>query len=118
MFALSFTDAPLVGEGQWVGFDNYVRLFHQKLFYTSVWNTGYFVVLTVLPNTLIGLGLARLLTGISFWVASTSTLWGPGVAVGLVNCIEGFSTFACRPLVNVHDVVVRESHRGRPERSR
>ncbi len=33
-------------------------------------------------------------------------------AVGLVNCIEGFSTFACRPLVNVHDVVVLESHRG------
>ena len=26
--------------------------------------------------------------------------------VGLVNAIEGFSTFACRPLVNVHDVVV------------
>lgn len=34
-------------------------------------------------------------------------------AVGLVNCIEGFSTFACRPLVNVHDVVVLPSHRGR-----
>ena len=33
--------------------------------------------------------------------------------VGLVNAIEGFSTFACRPLVNVHDVVVRASHRGR-----
>jgi GNAT superfamily N-acetyltransferase len=33
-------------------------------------------------------------------------------AVGLVNCIEGFSTFACRPLVNVHDVVVLPSHRG------
>jgi len=32
----------------------------------------------------IGLGLALLLTGISFWVASTSTLWGPGVATGLV----------------------------------
>jgi cytochrome o ubiquinol oxidase subunit IV len=32
----------------------------------------------------IGLGLALLLTGISFWVASTSVLWGPGVAVGLV----------------------------------
>jgi cytochrome o ubiquinol oxidase operon protein cyoD len=31
-----------------------------------------------------GLGLALLLTGISFWVASTSALWGPGVAVGLV----------------------------------
>lgn len=34
-------------------------------------------------------------------------------AVGLVNCIEGFSTFACRPLVNVHDVAVAASHRGR-----
>jgi nicotinate-nucleotide pyrophosphorylase (carboxylating) len=33
--------------------------------------------------------------------------------VGLVNAIEGFSTFACRPLVNVHDVVVIDSHRGR-----
>jgi len=32
--------------------------------------------------------------------------------VGLINCIEGFSTFACRPLVNVHDVVVLPSHRG------
>jgi GNAT superfamily N-acetyltransferase len=33
--------------------------------------------------------------------------------VGLVNCFEGFSTFACKPLVNVHDVVVLASHRGR-----
>ncbi len=33
--------------------------------------------------------------------------------VGLVNCIEGFSTFKCRPLVNVHDVAVLASHRGR-----
>jgi cytochrome o ubiquinol oxidase subunit IV len=32
----------------------------------------------------IGLGLALLLTGVSFWVASTGVLWGPGVAVGLV----------------------------------
>ena len=32
----------------------------------------------------IGLALALVLTGVSFWVASTSALWGPGVAVGLV----------------------------------
>ena len=32
----------------------------------------------------VGLALALILTGISFWVASTSSLWGPGVAVGLV----------------------------------
>ena len=33
--------------------------------------------------------------------------------VGLINAIEGFSTFACSPLVNVHDVVVLPGHRGR-----
>jgi len=31
----------------------------------------------------VGLGLAVLLTAISFWVAATGSLWGPGVAVGL-----------------------------------
>lgn len=37
---------------------------------------------------------------------------GSGQAVGLVNCFEGFSTFACRPLVNIHDVVVLPGWRG------
>jgi ribosomal protein S18 acetylase RimI-like enzyme len=32
--------------------------------------------------------------------------------VGLVNCVEGFSTFTCKPLVNVHDVAVLSTHRG------
>jgi len=31
----------------------------------------------------IGLVLAVILTAISFWVANTSLLWGPGVALGL-----------------------------------
>lgn len=33
-------------------------------------------------------------------------------AVGLINCVEGFSTFAARPLVNVHDVAVVPHQRG------
>ncbi len=33
--------------------------------------------------------------------------------IGLINAIEGFSSFACQPLVNIHDVVVLSSHRGR-----
>ena len=32
----------------------------------------------------VGLALALVLTGVSFWVASTTSLWGPGVATGLV----------------------------------
>ena len=35
-----------------------------------------------------------------------------GQPVGLVNCFQSFSTFQCRPIVNIHDVIVRESHRG------
>jgi GNAT superfamily N-acetyltransferase len=32
---------------------------------------------------------------------------------GLVVCLEGFSTFACKPLLNIHDVIVASSHRGK-----
>lgn len=32
--------------------------------------------------------------------------------VGLIICIEGFSSFACRPLLNVHDVFVAPQFRG------
>jgi cytochrome o ubiquinol oxidase operon protein cyoD len=41
-------------------------------------------ILSEVVAYVIGLGLALLLTGVSFWVATTSVLWGPGVAVGLV----------------------------------
>lgn len=33
-------------------------------------------------------------------------------AVGLANCFIGFSTFKCRPLVNIHDLMVTAAHRG------
>ncbi|MFM7574543.1 MAG: GNAT family N-acetyltransferase, partial [Snowella sp.] len=32
---------------------------------------------------------------------------------GLVNCFEGFSTFTCKPLLNIHDVIVIEKYRRR-----
>ncbi len=35
-----------------------------------------------------------------------------GKPAGLVNCFELFSTFACKPLVNIHDVVVLKDFRG------
>lgn len=34
-------------------------------------------------------------------------------AVGLINCFTGFSTFAARPLLNIHDIVTRRECRGR-----
>jgi ribosomal protein S18 acetylase RimI-like enzyme len=35
-----------------------------------------------------------------------------GAPAGLINCFEGFSTFKCKPLVNIHDVVVIDRFRG------
>ena len=58
VIALSFTDAPLIGEGNWIGLDNYIKLFNDRLFYTSVWNNFYFVLLTVIPTTIIALLIA------------------------------------------------------------
>lgn len=30
----------------------------------------------------------------------------------LINCFEAFSTFKCRPLINVHDIIVAKEFRG------
>lgn len=57
---LSFTDSPLIGDGEWIGLDNYWRLLSDRLFYTSLWNNGYFLLLTVVPTTALALGMALL----------------------------------------------------------
>lgn len=31
---------------------------------------------------------------------------------GLINCFQGFSTFSCKPLLNIHDVTVKPEYRG------
>lgn len=46
------------------------------------------------------------------WASDPAHAGGEELAVGLVNCLEGFSTFACQPLVNVHDVAVAPGWRG------
>jgi GNAT superfamily N-acetyltransferase len=33
--------------------------------------------------------------------------------VGIATCFRGFSTFAARPLINIHDLAVLPSHRGK-----
>jgi multiple sugar transport system permease protein len=55
---LSLHKADLFGGSQFIGFENYTRLFRDAVFLASVRNTCYFVILTVPALTLIGLGLA------------------------------------------------------------
>ena len=70
MFALAFTNAPLIGSGDWVGFKNFERLWADRLFWTSVWNTIYFVILSVIPSTVLGLVVAIAVNRLNGWVQS------------------------------------------------
>ncbi|NOT20556.1 MAG: GNAT family N-acetyltransferase [Sideroxydans sp.] len=36
-----------------------------------------------------------------------------GIPAGMAICLEGFSTFSCKPLLNVHDMIVASQYRRR-----
>jgi multiple sugar transport system permease protein len=70
MAQLSLTNAPLIGPGKWVGLDNYFRLASDRLFSVAIWNTLYFVVLSVIPSTLLGLVVALGVNRLKGWLQS------------------------------------------------
>lgn len=66
---LSMTRSDLFGIKEFVGFDNFTRLFGDPVFLQTLWNTFYFVLLTVPVMTVIGLALALVLNNQSRWAA-------------------------------------------------
>jgi len=52
---LSFTNADIAGIGHFIGTRNYQLLFKDPSFWGSLWHTVYFIILTVVPNTLVGM---------------------------------------------------------------
>ena len=70
MIWLSLQKAPLIGPGTWVGIDNYVRLFKDRLFSVALWNTVYFVLLSVIPSTILGLVIALGVNRLKGWLQS------------------------------------------------
>lgn len=70
MVQLSFTNAPLIGAGDWIGVDNYAKLFKDRVFKTAIWNTSYFVFLTVVPGTLVALVIALMVSRLKGWAQS------------------------------------------------
>jgi multiple sugar transport system permease protein len=92
MIWMSFTSSQLIVPGDFVGFDNYFRLFHDWRFGRAVTNTLYFVLLTALPSTALGLllglvvvrlkGIFQAITLALFFlpyvlpVTTVTTIWG------------------------------------------
>ena len=70
MVWLSLHKAPLIGAGTFIGFDNYERLFKDRVFFTSIVNTGYFLLLTVVPGTAMALAIALMVTRLRGWTQS------------------------------------------------
>jgi multiple sugar transport system permease protein len=70
MVRLSFTDAPLIGEGKWVGWANYTKMWGDRVFHNAVWNTAYFVLLTVIPGTAVALLIALMVSRLRGWLQS------------------------------------------------
>ena len=70
MVQLSFTNAPLIGQGIWTGLKNYQRLFADKIFGLAVWNTTYFVLLTVVGGTAVALGISLMVSRLKGWLQS------------------------------------------------
>jgi multiple sugar transport system permease protein len=70
MIEISFTKSPLIGEGVWIGFENYERMFADRVFWTAVWNTSYFVLLTVIPGTVVALAIALMVSRLKGWLQS------------------------------------------------
>lgn len=68
LMQLSFTDAPLIGDGQWVGLQNYRDLLEHRLFWVALKNNGYFLLLTIIPTTAIALGIALMANRLRGWL--------------------------------------------------
>jgi multiple sugar transport system permease protein len=58
---LSFTNADIAGRGHFIGTENYVHLWKDSLFWASLVHTIYFIILTVVPNTVVGMVFALMI---------------------------------------------------------
>lgn len=67
----SFTFYPILDRPKWIGLDNYLNLFDDPRFLTSLYNTSYYALGAVPLATVVGIGLAMLLNtkvrGLSFF---------------------------------------------------
>jgi multiple sugar transport system permease protein len=103
---LSLTNSEITGRGSFTGLANFAELMHDADFWGSVLHTGYFVLLTVIPNTLVGFILALLVVRLrrlrlpilaAFFlpyvlpvsVVTAAAIWILDANFGIVNFLTG-----------------------------
>ena len=69
--ALSFMDWSPWGDPEWVGFENFERMFRSSTFWIALWNTTYYaaghIPLTIVVSLGLALVLNRTLSGLGFF---------------------------------------------------
>ena len=93
-FKLSFQDVGAFGPGEWIGLENYRRLFSDDVFYQVLLNTVVFTVATVPLSIGIGLVLATLLNkALPARPVWRTIIYLPIVISGLVTSLIGLLMF-------------------------
>lgn len=91
---LSFTQYDIVQPAEFIGISNYVKLFSDKMFFKSLFNTAYYAIGVVFLRLLIALGVALLLNqnirGIGFF---RTAYYVPSVSAGVAVSIVWITIF-------------------------
>lgn len=106
-FYLSFTDSKILPSYNWVGWDNYVKLFNLRNWKTAMSNLAIFSILYIAGCTVLGMLLAIFLDqkirfegtirpiflypmAISFIVTGTAWKWFLDPGIGLEQIVQGW----------------------------
>lgn len=91
---LSFTNWSLLSSPQWIGLQNYQRLFEDPLFYVALKNTLYYGIGSVLLSVVVSFALALLLNqrvhGIAFF---RTIFYLPSVVSGIATALLWVNIF-------------------------
>ena len=75
-FRLAFTDSTLLRPGKFVGFENFIKLFHDEYFLTALLNPTIYVICVVPFMVILPLILAYLVKGNSRIIPFLTDRWG------------------------------------------
>jgi multiple sugar transport system permease protein len=73
--AVSFYEWDLIGDPTYVGANNYKQLFHDPMFYKSIYNTIKYAVISVPLSILLSMGIAILLNNPIRWIGAYRTIY-------------------------------------------
>lgn len=95
---LSFMKWGGIGEKKWIGLDNYIHMFQDKVFYTAFFNNLIYLVIVVAMQLTIGFVFAVLLTYMTKRVSFIKTLYYVPCIVTTVAVTQLFrSMYAVEP---------------------